>query len=181
MAKFEMELPEELMNDFYKLYDNAPKMFEEMTQAGAQVVYKNVLSNMKHSFSNTANLESHLKITKPYRTYGGTVVNTKVAFYGYYRKNDKDYVNRKHQKATAKFDYKTGKGHNSSRVGGRKEATYEYVQKGVPVPLIIAAREYGTSSGEQKKPFFRKSFTKGTIEQAMREAQKKASGGLIDE
>ena len=31
---------------------------------------------------------------------------------------------------------------------------------GTPIPLIALAREYGTSSGEQKKPFFRKSFSK---------------------
>ena len=37
--------------------------------------------------------------------------------------------------------------------------------KGTPIPLIALAREYGTSSGEQKKPFFRKSFSKKEIEQ----------------
>ena len=43
--------------------------------------------------------------------------------------------------------------------------------KGVPIPLIAMAREYGTSSGEDKKPFFRKSFAKKDIEQAMMEVQ----------
>jgi hypothetical protein len=43
--------------------------------------------------------------------------------------------------------------------------------KGVPIPLIAMAREYGTSSGEKKKPFFRKSFSKKEIEQAMQEVQ----------
>lgn len=42
---------------------------------------------------------------------------------------------------------------------------------GVPIPLIAMAREYGTSSGEDKKPFFRKSFSKKEIEQAMMEVQ----------
>lgn len=45
--------------------------------------------------------------------------------------------------------------------------------KGVPIPLIALAREYGTSSGERKKPFFRKSFKKSEIERAMLEVQKK--------
>lgn len=44
--------------------------------------------------------------------------------------------------------------------------------KGVPIPLIAMAREYGTSSGEAKKPFLRKAFAKKDIEQAMLEAQK---------
>ena len=43
--------------------------------------------------------------------------------------------------------------------------------KGIPIPLIAMAREYGTSSGEQKKPFLRKSFAKKDIEQAMMEVQ----------
>ena len=45
--------------------------------------------------------------------------------------------------------------------------------KGTPIDLIAKAREYGTSSGEAKKPFFRKSFKKKDIEQAMMQVQKK--------
>ena len=48
---------------------------------------------------------------------------------------------------------------------------YGYNAEGVPIPLIAMAREYGTSMGEQKKPFFRKSFNKKEIEQAMLEVQ----------
>jgi hypothetical protein len=50
------------------------------------------------------------------------------------------------------------------------EPTKQY-PKGKPIPLIAMAREYGTSKGEQKKPFFRKSFSKKDIEQAMLEVQ----------
>lgn len=42
---------------------------------------------------------------------------------------------------------------------------------GKPIPLIAMAREYGTSRGEKKVPFFRKSFAKKDIEQAMQEVQ----------
>ena len=44
---------------------------------------------------------------------------------------------------------------------------------GVPIPLIANAREYGTSRGEAKKPFFRKSFKKKEVEQAMLKVQEK--------
>ena len=44
---------------------------------------------------------------------------------------------------------------------------------GVPIPLIALAREYGTSSGESKRPFFRKSFKKVQIEEAMKKVQDK--------
>ena len=50
---------------------------------------------------------------------------------------------------------------------------YGYNDEGVPIPLIAMAREYGTSRGEKKKPFLRKSFSKSEIEQAMTEVQKK--------
>lgn len=43
--------------------------------------------------------------------------------------------------------------------------------KGKPIPLIAMAREYGISRGEKKIPFFRKSFNKKEIEQAMMEVQ----------
>lgn len=54
-----------------------------------------------------------------------------------------------------------------------KVGFYGYNDEGVPIPLIAQAREYGTSSGEQKKPFFRKSFKKKEIEQAMQIVQDK--------
>lgn len=44
---------------------------------------------------------------------------------------------------------------------------------GTPIPLIAMAREYGTSRGEAKKPFFRKSFKKKEIEQEMQKVQDK--------
>ena len=48
--------------------------------------------------------------------------------------------------------------------------------KGTPIPLKVMAREYGTSRGEAKKPFFRKSFKKDDIENAMKSKQKELIG-----
>lgn len=50
---------------------------------------------------------------------------------------------------------------------------YGYNDDGVPIPLIAQAREYGTSKGEKKKPFFRKSFNKKAIDEAMQKVQDK--------
>ena len=47
----------------------------------------------------------------------------------------------------------------------------EKYPKGKPIPLIALAREYGTSRGEKKKPFFRKAFSKKKIELAMQKVQ----------
>ena len=147
MAKFKCELPTELINELTKLEQNTPKMMEEMTQAGAEVVRKNVISNMKSSFKDSSKLEPYLKVTRSYRTKDGSV-NTKVGFYGYYKKGSKTFS-----------------------VTSKKGETYSY--DGVPVPLIVRAREYGSSSGEAKKQFFRKSFNKSQIESEMLKVQKK--------
>lgn len=147
MAKFKCELPTDLINELTKLEQNTPKMMEEMTQAGAEVVKKNVISNMKTSFNNSAKLVPYLKITKTYRTKDGSV-NTKVGFYGYYKKGSKSFS-----------------------VTSKKGTTYSY--DGIPVPLIVRAREFGSSSGEAKKPFYRKSFNKSQIESEMLKVQKK--------
>lgn len=57
-----------------------------------------------------------------------------------------------------------------------KVAFYGYFKneqgKEVPAPLVVMAREYGTSRGEAKKPFFRRSFNKQQITSAMLKVQK---------
>lgn len=137
MANFKEELPQELIKQFEGLEVNTTEMMQEMTKAGAKIVYKNVLSNMKKSFKSTKSLEKGLRITKVYRT-SNDEISSKIAFYGYDRnKKTKKYPN------------------------------------GVPIPLIALAREYGTSSGEQKKPFFRQSFKRKEIESAMLKIQEK--------
>ena len=131
MAGFSAELPNELIKSFQELENNTEEMLSEMTRAGAEVVYKQVKTNMKNSFKSTESLDKGLKITKSYRTPTDDGINTKVGFYGY---ND----------------------------------------KGVPIPLIAMAREFGTSQGEKKKPFFRKAFRQeSAITNAMKKAQEK--------
>lgn len=130
MAKFNQELPNDLIKVFEDLETNCEDIFGEMCKVGAETVYNKVVSNMGKSFVSTKSLEKGLKITKVYKTPSDDGINVHIGFYGY---ND----------------------------------------EGVPIPLIAQAREYGTSSGEQKKPFFRKSFSKKSIEQAMQKVQDK--------
>ena len=132
MAKFKSEVPNDLMKVFEDLETNCEEMFGEMCKAGSQVVYNNVMANMKKVFKSTKSLEKGLKITKVYKTPSDDGINVHIGFYG-------------------------------------------YNEDGIPIPLIAQAREYGTSrngkEAEQKKPFFRKSFKKKQIEQAMQEVQ----------
>lgn len=142
MAKFEMQLPDEIMKDFQKVYNNSDKIFGEMTKAGAQVVDSNIRANVPQSIRNSKMMDC-LKITKVYKTPSDDGINTKVGFYGY-------FVNEE--------------------------------GKTVPAPLVANVFEYGRSNLPfPKQPFMRKSFKKGDIEQAMLKAQKRASGGLLDE
>lgn len=83
MAGFNIELPTEIIDEMKTLSNNVEPMLERMTKAGAEVVYRNIKSNMKSSFKNTEKLEKGLKITRPYRTMSDDGINTKVGFYGY--------------------------------------------------------------------------------------------------
>lgn len=139
MARFDSELPTELLKVFDELETNCEEIFGNMTKAGAEVVYKNVKSNMAKSFKSTKALDKGLKITKVYKTPSDDGINVYVGFYGY----DPD------SKPTKRHPY------------------------GTPIPLIAMAREYGTSRGEQKKSFLRKSFNKSQIEQEMLKVQNK--------
>ena len=136
MAKFNAELPNDLIKVFDELETNAPEMMGEMCKAGATVVYNKVCNNLKKAFARTETLLKGLKITKVYNTPSDDGINVHIGFYGY----DTSKKTKAHP-------------------------------KGVPIPLIALAREYGTSSGEDKKPFLRKSFAKKDIEQSMLEVQ----------
>ncbi len=83
MARFEMELPDELIKQFQQLEQNSEKMCGEMTQAGAEVVKNLIESNADKVFKDAGSLKKCLKITKVYKTSEGDI-GTKVAFYGYF-------------------------------------------------------------------------------------------------
>ena len=138
MARFQAELPNDLIKEFEELSENCTDIFGEMVKAGAEIVHKNVQNNMKSAFKTTLSLEKGLRVTKVYKTPSDDGINVHIGFYGY----DTDKITKAHP-------------------------------KGVPIPLIAMAREYGTSSGEMKKPFLRKSFKKKEIESAMEQVQKK--------
>ena len=85
MAKFNAELPLELIEQFKSLADNgAEKMLVEMVDAGAEVVEKNIRSNMKNAFKDPSSLEKCLVKTKTYKTPSEDGINVKVGFYGYF-------------------------------------------------------------------------------------------------
>lgn len=83
MARFNAEMPTELLKLFDELGADAHEMLGEMTQAGAEVVLTNVKANVPASFRGS-DIMNCLKITRVYRTPSDDGLNTKVAFYGYF-------------------------------------------------------------------------------------------------
>lgn len=72
--------------------------------------------------------------------------------------------------------YHTSNGEVATKIafyGYDKEKRSKQYPEGTPIPLIALAREYGTSSGEKKKPFFRTAFKSKEIEDAMLKVQEK--------
>ena len=84
MAKFDEELPNDLIKQFEELGVNTEEMLGEMTKAGAEMVYKNILNNIPESFIGS-NIMKCLKITKTYKTPSDDGINNKIAFYGYFK------------------------------------------------------------------------------------------------
>lgn len=170
MAKFIVEPPDDVIKDLDFLAKHGVEIFGGMTQAGAKVARKHIETGARKAFDNElANkMNPKLKTTRVYFTKDGGI-NTKVAYYGYIPLKDKDRV-----------------------VKIRK---YKYVGR-FPVPFLVTLREYGGSGKglgnmpEQlqrywkgsKYAFVRPAFEKKSeIEQAMKKAQKKLSGGILDD
>ena len=83
MAKFEMQLPNEILKDIQYIENNTENIFGQMTKAGAETVLSNVRTNIPKSFADS-NIMNCLKITKIYKTPSDGGINTKVGFYGYF-------------------------------------------------------------------------------------------------
>lgn len=84
MARFQMELPNDLIKEFEKLEKNTEQMMGEMTKAGANAVMANIKKNIPPSFLNS-DIMKCLKLTRVYKTPSDDGINTKIGFYGYFK------------------------------------------------------------------------------------------------
>ena len=142
MAKLVVDIDDSVLKDISYIDKQFDNIFGGMTQAGAEVVYKNVISALPEALKSSG-FSSNVKLSKVYRTPSDDGINTKVMITGYFKNKE-----------------------------GKK----------TPAPLVANMFEYGSSKRKYPKhPFFRKSFKKSQIMKAMEEAQKKLSGGLLDE
>lgn len=83
MARFELQLPKEILKDIQYVEKNTDKIFGEMTKAGAETVYENVKTNIPQGFADS-DIMNCLEITKVYKTPSDDGINTKVGFFGYF-------------------------------------------------------------------------------------------------
>lgn len=155
MAQFRATLPDAVVKEFKKIHDNTEQIFGEMTRAGAEVAKNNVIANIPNK-----DLVDYVKTTRTYKTPTDGGINTKVYISGYlpFRGNRKGFARR-----------------------GRKGGQIYVTDKGVPADFVAMIYEYGRSDRPfPKKPFLRRSFNSGSITEAMLEAQRNASGGLLE-
>lgn len=147
MARFEDDFTNDLIHQFQDLEVNVEKMMGEMTQAGAEVVEKNIRKNLSGTFggSTASKMGKGLKITKTYRTPSDDGIGNFVGFYGYIPFSDK------------KRKYFSRKG-----AGG---TTYK-TDKGVPRDFLAQLYEYGSSNFVGTR-FIKKATNKKEIEEAM--------------
>lgn len=142
MAKIVVDIDDSVLKDISYIDKQFDHIFGGMTQAGADVVYKNVISSLPEALKSSG-FAKNVKLSRVYRTPSDDGINTKVMITGYFKNKE-----------------------------GKK----------TPAPLVANMFEYGSSKKKYPKhPFFRKSFKKSQIMKAMEEAQKKLSGGLLDE
>ena len=83
MAKFQMELPSDVMQDMVNLINESDDIFGKMVEAGAEVVHLNLLGTIPNSMRDS-NIMKCLKVTKVYKTPSDGGINCKVGFYGYF-------------------------------------------------------------------------------------------------
>lgn len=81
MAKFEYELPLEIIKEVQKIYNNTDKIFGEMTKAGAEVVKNNIIANAPAGIKSEPQIMNKLRLSRTYKTPSDDGINTKVAFF----------------------------------------------------------------------------------------------------
>lgn len=87
MGIFYVELPDSIIKDIERISKDSEDIFGQMTQAGAKVVQRTILETVPKSFFKS-DIMRCLKLTKTYKTPSDGGINTKVAFYGYFRSKD---------------------------------------------------------------------------------------------
>lgn len=93
MAKLVVDIDDSVLKDISYIDKQFDHIFGGMTKAGADVVYKNVISALPEALKSSG-FSSHVKLSKVYRTPSDDGINTKVMITGY-------FMNKKGKKTPA--------------------------------------------------------------------------------
>ena len=91
MARFKAELPNDIIKQIEGVEKNTDAMLAEMTEAGAKIVLANIKANVPSSW-HSSNIMKCLKVSRTYKTPTDDGVNTKVAFYGYFKNKNGEII-----------------------------------------------------------------------------------------
>lgn len=87
MAKFMFDIDDSVLKDISYIDKQFDHIFGGMTKAGAEVVYKNVISALPESLRSSG-FSSHVKLSRVYKTPSDDGINTKVMITGYFINKD---------------------------------------------------------------------------------------------
>lgn len=87
MAKFTFNIDEGVLKDISYIDKQFDHIFGGMTKAGAEVVYKNVISSLPEALKSSG-FSSNVKLSKVYRTPSDDGINTKVMITGYFKNKE---------------------------------------------------------------------------------------------
>ena len=87
MAKIIADIDDSVLKDISYIDKQFDHIFGGMTKAGAEVVYKNVISALPEPLRSSG-FRSHVKLSKVYKTPSDDGINTKVMITGYFINKD---------------------------------------------------------------------------------------------
>nr|DAG45732.1 MAG TPA: hypothetical protein [Caudoviricetes sp.] len=87
MAKVIVDIDDSVLKDISYIDKQFDHIFGGMTKAGAEVVYKNVISALPEPLRSSG-FSSHVKLSKVYKTPSDDGINTKVMITGYFINKD---------------------------------------------------------------------------------------------
>lgn len=87
MAKVIVDIDDSVLKDISYIDKQFDHIFGGMTKAGAEVVYKNVISSLPESLRSSG-FSSHVKLSRVYKTPSDDGINTKVMITGYFINKD---------------------------------------------------------------------------------------------
>lgn len=87
MAKLVIDIDDSVLKDISYIDKHFDHIFGGMTQAGAEVVYKNVISALPESLKSSG-FTKNVKLSRVYKTPSDDGINTKVMITGYFKNKE---------------------------------------------------------------------------------------------